>query len=85
MYEVRALTNRWLEPLGSQVISSHGSAEAALAALDDQPPIAGDGTRRTTHGEYVAKVAVRVNADGTESSVLPPPHGEGLRPWPYSR
>jgi hypothetical protein len=84
VYEVRALTNRWLSPMGSEVISSHTSAKAAMDAFAREPQEAKDGSGRTTHGSYVAKVVVCVDAQGKESVLLPEPHGEGLLTWPYT-
>ncbi len=84
VYEIRALTNRWLSPMAGEVISSHNSAKAAMEAFARQPRAADDGSGRTTHGNYVAKVVVRVDAHGTESVLLPEPHGEGLQSWPYT-
>lgn len=84
VYELRALTNRWVEPSSGPVISSHTSARAAWAAFKDQPREASDGTGQTTWGNFVAKAVVRVDADGTESMVLPPPAGEGILNWPYT-
>jgi hypothetical protein len=83
VYEVRALTNRWVEPQAGPVISTHSSARAAWDAFKSEPQRATDGTGRTSQGNYVAKAVVRVDADGGESMVLPPPAGGGLLAWPY--
>ncbi len=82
VYEVRALTNRWIEPMVGTVISTHSSAKAAMDAFQ-RPPASSEGGRST--GGYVAKAVVRVDPDGSESVVLPPPAGGGLQSWPYSR
>ncbi len=84
VYEVRALTNRWLEPKAGPVISSHTSAGAAWDAFKREPQEASDGSGRTTKGNYVAKAVVRVDEEGNESMVLAPPAGGGLLAWPYS-
>ncbi|HTJ75370.1 MAG TPA: hypothetical protein VL337_08390 [Acidimicrobiales bacterium] len=84
VYEVRALTNRWVEPQKGDVISTHASAKAAWAAFKNEPQSAADGSGRTSTGNYVAKAVVRVDADGSESMVLPPPAGGGLLSWPYN-
>jgi len=84
VYEVRALTNRWVEPKAGPVISSHSSARAAWDAFEREPKEATDGTGRTTQGNYVAKAVVRVDAQGNESMILAPPAGGGLLAWPYS-
>src|SRR5687767_12295506 len=83
VYEVRALTNRWLEPQAGPVISTHRSAKSAWNAFTKEPQSGSDGSGRTSGGNYVAKAVVRVDADGSESMVLPPPQGGGLRAWPY--
>ncbi|MEA2500693.1 MAG: hypothetical protein QOD01_804 [Actinomycetota bacterium] len=83
VYEVRALTNRWLEPQVGPVISSHSSAQAAWEAFKKEPQAGADGSGRTSGGNYVAKAVVRVDAQGGESMVLPPPAGGGLIAWPY--
>lgn len=83
VYELRSLTDRWVAPMAGTVISSHASAEAAMAAFKREPQAAEDGTGRTTHGNYKAKAVVRVDASGGESVVLPPPAGGGLQAWPY--
>lgn len=83
VYELRALTNRWVEPSAGPVISSHTTAKAAWAAFEAQPREAADGTGQTTWGNFVAKAVVRVDADGSESMILPPPAGEGILNWPY--
>ncbi len=84
VYEVRALTNRWLEPKAGPVISSHSSAGAAWEAFKREPQEGSDGSGRTTKGNYVAKAVVRVDEEGNESMVLAPPAGGGLLAWPYS-
>lgn len=84
VYEVRALTNRWLEPKAGPVISSHSSASAAWDAYKREPKEATDGTGRTTKGNFVPKAVVRVDTDGTESMILAPPAGGGLLAWPYN-
>lgn len=83
VYEVRALTNRWVEPQKGPVISSHSSAKAAWAAFEMEPQSGSDGSGRTSTGNYVAKAVVRVDTQGGESMVLPPPAGGGLLAWPY--
>lgn len=83
VYEVRALTNRWVEPQKGPVISSHASAKAAWAAFENEPQSGTDGSGRTSTGNYVAKAVVRVDSEGGESMVLPPPAGGGLLAWPY--
>jgi len=85
VYEVRALTNRWIEPKAGPVISSHASAGAAWDAFIREPQEASDGTGRTAQGNYVAKAVVRVDAQGNEEMVLAPPAGGGLLEWPYSK
>jgi hypothetical protein len=84
VYEVRALTNRWVEPKAGPVISSHTSARAAWDAFKAQPKEASDGTGRTSQGNFVPKAVVRVDTDGTESMVVAPPAGGGLLAWPYN-
>lgn len=85
VYEVRALSNRWLEPMKGEVLSRHSSAKAAMDALAREPQAAADGTGRTSHGNYVAKAVVRLDAQANESVVLPPPiDGGGRIAWPYS-
>jgi hypothetical protein len=82
-YEVRALTDRWVAPTKGDVISSHTSARAAMNAFAREPEGATDGTGRTSHGNFVAKAVVRVDAQGKESMLLPPPVGSGNIAWPY--
>ena len=84
VYELRALTNRWLDPMAGTVISSHNSAKEAIEAFNRQPRSASDGSGQSSHGNYVAKTVIRVDPDGTETVQLPPPHGEGLQTWPYT-
>lgn len=84
VYELRALTNRWIEPSAGPVISTHSTPKAAWDAFSREPKDASDGTGRTAHGNYVAKAVVRVDTDGTESMILPPPAGEGILNWPYA-
>ena len=83
VYEVRALTNRWLEPMKGDVISTHTSAVAAMDAFGHEAQASTDGTGRSSRGNYVAKAVVRVDARGTESVVLAPPVGTGSLAWPY--
>ena len=83
VYEVRALTNRWVQPTVGTVISSHRSAAAAWAAFRKEPQESTDGTGRTTAGNFQPKAVVRVDAQGKESIVVPPPAGGGLLAWPY--
>jgi hypothetical protein len=83
VYELRALTNRWIEPSAGPVISTHSTARAAWAAFENAPKDASDGTGRTTYGNFVAKAVVRVDPDGSESMILPPPAGTGILNWPY--
>jgi len=85
VYEVRALTNRWIEPTVGPVLSSHSSAAAAMSAFKQENKEADDGTGRTTRGNFVAKAVVRVDAQGGESMVLPEPAGGGLLAWPYNK
>ncbi len=84
VYEVRALTNRWIEPSAGPVISSHSTPKAAWDAYNRESKEASDGTGRTTYGNFVAKAVVRVDTDGKESMILPPPAGEGILNWPYA-
>ncbi len=84
VYEVRALTNRWIHPSAGPVISSHSTPKAAWDAFNKGPKEATDGTGRSTYGNFVAKAVVRVGADGSESMILPPPAGEGILNWPYA-
>lgn len=84
VYEVRALTDRWLDPKAGPVVSSHSSAAEAWAAFKREPQEATDGTGRSTKGNYVAKAVVRVDEQGEESMILAPPAGGGLLAWPYS-
>ena len=70
VYELRALPDRWVEPMGRDVLSSHDSAHAAQAAYERLQQ-ADDGTGRTTWGSYVPNIVVRVNGDGTESVAVP--------------
>lgn len=67
VYQLRKLTDRWVQPLGGEVISTHDSERAALAAYDREPNAAVDGTGRSTAGSFVPNVVVRVDADGSES------------------
>ena len=83
VYEVRALTNRWVEPQAGPVISTHASARAAWDDFQKEPQSGSDGSGRTSTGNYVAKAVVRVDSQGGESMVLPPPAGGGLLAWPY--
>jgi hypothetical protein len=85
VYEVRALTNRWVEPQAGPVVSSHSTARAAWEAFKNEPQAGSDGSGRTSTGNYVAKAVVRVDAHGGETMVLPPPAGGGLLAWPYNR
>ncbi|MFN2505104.1 MAG: hypothetical protein ABR540_12920 [Acidimicrobiales bacterium] len=50
VYEVRTLPDRWEEPIGDEVLSTHSSAEAALDAKTDELQLADDGTGRSTQG-----------------------------------
>jgi len=84
VYEVRALTDRWVAPMKGDVLSTHTSAHAAMDAFGREPKGASDGTGRTTRGNFVPKAVVRVDADGRESMLLPPPVGKGNIAWPYS-
>jgi len=85
VYEVRALSNRWLEPMKGEVLSRHSSAKAAMAAFEREAQAATDGTGRTSRGNFVAKAVVRVDAQANESVVLPPPiDGGGRVAWPYN-
>lgn len=67
VYQLRRLTDRWVQPLGGEVISTHDSEQSALAAYDREPRLASDGTGRSSAGSFVPNVVVRVDADGTES------------------
>lgn len=71
VYELRTLTDRWVEPMGREVLSTHSSAQAANDAYERQSQAAKDGTGRTTWGSYVPNIVVRVNGDGTESVAVP--------------
>jgi hypothetical protein len=84
VYEVRALTDRWAAPMKGDVISRHASPQAAMDALGREPQGATDGTGRTSHGNFVPKAVVRVDSQGNESMLLPPPVGGGNLAWPYS-
>lgn len=75
VYEVRALSDRWADPLAGATISRHGSAEAALAARERQPRAATDGSGRTGRGDYVATVVVEIDGQGNERVTLPVPTG----------
>ena len=67
VYQVRKLTERWVRPMGDEVISTHDSEQSALAAYDRGPQAAGDGTGRSTAGAYLPMVVIRVDSDGSES------------------
>lgn len=69
VYQLRRLTDRWVQPLGGEVISSHDTREAALHAYDREPQTADDGSGRSTSGSFVPNVVVRVNPDGREEAV----------------
>lgn len=71
VYELRTLTNRWVEPMGREVLSTHSSAQAANDAYEREAQAAKDGTGRSTYGSYVPNIVVRVNGDGTESVAVP--------------
>ncbi|MGI9033539.1 MAG: hypothetical protein ACR2HY_07645 [Acidimicrobiales bacterium] len=81
---MRELTDRWVKPMAGTVLSSHGSAGAAMDAFKHQPQSATDGTGQASRGNYRPTAVVRVAAGGQESIVLPPPAGGGLMAWPYS-
>ena len=68
-YELRRLTDRWLQPMGGEVISTHPSQGAALAAYDREPQ-SGDGGGRSSNGSFVPNIVVRVDADGTETVAM---------------
>lgn len=68
-YQVRRLTDRWVHPLGTEVVSTHGTRDAALSAYDREPQAADDGTGRSTMGSFVPSVVVRIHADGREEAV----------------
>ena len=70
VYELRKLTDRWLQPLGDEVISTHDSERAALEAYDRQPRKGSDGSGRSSSGSFVPTVVVRVDPDGTESVAI---------------
>lgn len=72
-YELRTLEDRWTQPMGSDVLSSHSSAQGALDAQAHEPQEADDGTGRSTLGSYVPNVIVRINGDGSESVIVPRP------------
>lgn len=69
VFELRRLTDRWLQPLGSEVISTHPSQGAALAAYDREAQGEGAGGRSTA-GAFVPNIVVRVDPDGTESVAM---------------
>jgi hypothetical protein len=71
VFELRTLPNRWVEPMGREVLSSHNSAHAAQAAYERRDRSADNGTGRSTSGNYVPNIVVRVNGDGTESVAVP--------------
>lgn len=69
VYQLRRLTDRWIQPLGGEVISTHDTRDAALQAYDREPQSANDGTGRSTKGSFVPNVVVRIDPDGTEEAV----------------
>ena len=72
-YELRTLKDRWVQPMGSDVLSAHSSAQGALDAQKHEPQVADDGTGHSTYGSYVPNVIVRINGDGSESVTVPRP------------
>jgi len=82
-YQLRRLTDRWVHPMGGEVISTHPSQGAALAAYDREPQSGGDGSGRSTFGSFVPSVVIRVDADGTESVAMM--RRTGGAPWTYPR
>ena len=67
VYQVRRLDDRWVQPMGGDVLSTHDSERAAFAAYDRESQIAADGTGRSTAGSFVPRIVIRVNTDGSES------------------
>lgn len=72
-YELRSLTDRWMQPMGSIVLSTHGTEEAALAAQRREPQQSTTGGGRSTRGTFVPNIVVRVDIDGSESPTVPRP------------
>ena len=72
-YELRSLTDRWMQPMGSLVLSTHGTADAALAAQQREPQQSTTGGGRSTRGTFVPNIVVRVDIDGSESPTVPKP------------
>lgn len=72
-YELRSLTDRWIQPMGSLVLSTHPTADAALAAQQREPQESTTGGGRSTLGTFVPNIVVRVDVDGSESPTLPKP------------
>ena len=70
VFELRRLNNRWTQPMGGEVISTHPSQGAALAAYDREPQAATDGGGRSSMGSFVPNVVIRVEPDGTESVAM---------------
>jgi len=72
-YELRSLTDRWVQPMGSAVLSTHASADAAFAAQKREPQQSTTGGGRSTRGTFVPSIIVRVDGDGRESPTVPKP------------
>lgn len=72
-YELRSLTDRWMQPMGSVVLSTHRTAEDALAAQKREPQQSTTGGGRSTRGSFVPNIVVRVDVDGSESPTVPKP------------
>ena len=72
-YELRSLSDRWEQPMGSLVLSTHGTEDAALAAQRREPQQSTTGGGRSTRGSFVPNIVVRVDLDGSESPMVPKP------------
>lgn len=72
-YELRSLTDRWMQPMGSVVLSTHGTADDALAAQQREPQQSTTGGGRSTRGTFVPNIVVRIDIDGSESPTVPKP------------
>lgn len=72
-YELRSLTDRWTQPMGSLVLSTHRTADAALAAQQREPQQSTTGGGRSTRGTFVPNIVVRVDIGGSESPIGPKP------------
>ena len=76
-YELRSLSDRWEQPMGSLVLSTHGTEDAALAAQQREPQQSTTGGGRSTRGTFVPNIVVRVDIDGSESPMVPRPVSVG--------